>query len=164
MGSGKSSISELLAQKMNKRRVDLDDYIVEKEESSIADIFENKGEIYFRKKETEYLQACLHEYTDSIISVGGGTPCFGTNMNIMNEHENAKTIYLNTSVQELTSRLSTQKSHRPLIAHMETNEQLEDFIRKHLFERAFYYNQSSLTIKTDQKTVAEITDEIISLL
>ena len=55
MASGKSSIGKTLSKNLSLRFIDLDDYIIEKENSSIADIFKEKGEIYFRRIESEYL-------------------------------------------------------------------------------------------------------------
>ena len=70
MGSGKSSIGRRLSEKLDFDLVDLDDYIVEKENASVKEIFETKGEIYFRKKEEEYLQALLKEEGDFILALG----------------------------------------------------------------------------------------------
>ncbi|WP_459212867.1 shikimate kinase [Aquimarina rhabdastrellae] len=164
MGSGKSHISKALSQKINKSAIDLDDYIEAKEEKTIAEIFSTKGEIYFRKKESEYLKECLKTQENAIISLGGGTPCFGNNLAIIKDATNTITIYLNTTVGGLTKRLILEKSKRPLIAHLESETALEDFIRKHLFERSYYYNQADHNIKTDNKNIEEITEEIISLL
>ena len=83
MGSGKSSIGRKLSKKTGYTLVDLDDFIVEKEEASVKEIFESKGEIYFRQKEEEYLIELLQTKEDIILSLGGGTPCFGKNMDLV---------------------------------------------------------------------------------
>ncbi len=80
MGSGKSTLGRALATAKNISFVDLDAYIAEREKCSVPDIFKNKGEIYFRKKEALYLQEVLQKEEDMVLSLGGGTPCFGNNM------------------------------------------------------------------------------------
>ncbi len=164
MGSGKSLIGSGLAKSLSYQYLDLDDYIEIQEKKSIKDIFQEKGEIYFRKKEALYLKEVLENQNNTIISLGGGTPCFSGNLELIKSTENTKSIYLQTSLEELTRRLFEEREKRPLIAHLNTVEDLKDFIRKHLFERSFYYNQSDYKVVTDQKNADQICDEINSLL
>ena len=86
MGSGKSTIGKKLSEVLMYNFIDLDDYITKRESLSIQDIFETKGEIYFRKKETEYLMEVLWEESNIILSLGGGTPCYGNNLKIINDN------------------------------------------------------------------------------
>ncbi|MDH7444296.1 shikimate kinase [Aquimarina sp. 2201CG14-23] len=160
MGCGKSSIGRDLASRLKMKCLDLDDYIEDQEKKSIKQIFADKGEIYFRKKETEYLKQLLEIRSNTIISLGGGTPCFAGNIELIKNNDKAKSVYLKTSLQELVSRLYLEKDKRPLIAHINSQEDLKDFIRKHLFERSYYYNQAEYVISTDSKTVTEIAEEI----
>ncbi len=160
MGCGKSSIGIDLAAKMNMEYIDLDNYIEKKENKKIPQIFKDKGEIYFRKKETEYLKEIIDSRTNTILSLGGGTPCFSGNMEYIKETELVKSIYLKTSLDELVKRLIVEKEKRPLIAHISSDTELKDFIRKHVFERSFYYNQAAYHISTDKKSIEEIVEEI----
>ncbi len=160
MGCGKSSIGKVLASKLNMKYMDLDDYLEKKEKKMIKQIFKDNGEIYFRKKETEYLKEVLELYPNAVLSLGGGTPCFSGNIEMIKENSVAKSVYLKTSLEELVSRLFKEKENRPLIAHIDTKEGLKDFVRKHLFERSFYYNQAEFIISTDDKEVDKIADEI----
>jgi len=159
MASGKSSIGKKLAKKLNLPFIDLDEYIANKENLSISDIFRTKGEIYFRKKETAYLNQLLQIKDNFILAVGGGTPCYGNNINIINN--NAKSIYLKSSIQTIYDKLSKEKNKRkrPLVAAIE-NKDLKEFIAKHLFERTIYYERASFTIMVDNKTKKEIVEEI----
>ena len=161
MGSGKSTIGKNLSKMLNYDFIDLDDYIQEKEQLTIPQLFKNKGEIYFRKKEHLYLKEVL-EMNNVILSLGGGTPCYGANMDAILGADGTHSVYLKSSIPNLVQRLTSEKSTRPLIAHIQTDEDLTEFIGKHLFERSFYYNQSHHTIATDRKTVQEITEEIIA--
>ncbi|WP_025741487.1 shikimate kinase [Aquimarina pacifica] len=164
MGSGKSLIGRTLSEKVKMEYLDLDDYIEIQEKKTISDIFSDKGEIYFRKRETAHLIEVLKKYDNKIISLGGGTPCFLGNLEILKEDSNVQSIYLQTSLEELTKRLLPERHKRPLIAHIDTFDGLMDFIRKHVFERSFYYNQSNHIIKTDQKDANQISEESIALL
>ena len=160
MGSGKSSVAKELAKQIGFEFTDLDDYIQEKEQLKIPEIFTKKGEIYFRKMERIYLENLLQFQKPLVLSLGGGTPCYSDTMNLINQTSNFTSIYLSANVNTLTERLFKEKEKRPLISHLETREDLNDFIKKHLFERSFYYNQAETIIKTDGKSISEIVEEI----
>src|SRR5690606_18970444 len=142
MGSGKSTIGLQLANILGFTFVDLDTYIEAKEASSIPELFKSKDEIYFRKKETSYLKELLNTNESSVIALGGGTPCYGTNLQFILETDDAKSVYLKLSIPSLVKRLELEKSKRPLISHLKTQEELTEFIGKHLFERSPYYSQA----------------------
>ncbi len=161
MGSGKSTIGPLLANALSYNFLDFDTFIETKEGSSIKTIFKDKGEIYFRKVEHLYLKELLSQDTDTsrVIALGGGTPCYGGNMDIL-KNDTVKTVYLNTSFQELSKRLWEAREQRPLISSMKDYEQLEDYVRKHLFERSYYYNQADLILKVGKDSAQEIAIKI----
>jgi shikimate kinase len=160
MGSGKSTIGQNLSKILNFEFLDLDAYIQIKEGQSIPELFKTKGEIYFRKIESQYLGEVLYK-ENTVISLGGGTPCYGDNMQKIKHNTNAKSVYLKATIFNLTERLFNEKDVRPLIAHLKTKEELAEFIGKHLFERSAYYYQSDITITVDEKFVSEITQEIV---
>lgn len=161
MGSGKSHISKVLSNKINFKLIDLDRQISLKNKMTIPEIFEKKGEIYFRKQENEILKEILSASEDFILSVGGGTPAYFNNMEIINQH--SESIFLRTSVTNLTARILKQKEKRPLVANIPEDD-LPEFIAKHLFERNIYYSQAKFTIDTDGKEPDQIADEILSLI
>lgn len=161
MASGKSAIGSVLANKLGMQFIDLDNFIEENEKLSIADIFSVKGEIYFRKKEEEYLQELLHLKNDCVISLGGGTPCYGNSMNLIKN--NATSFYLKASIITLFERLKDETSQRPLVSAI-GEENLKEYIAKHLFERGLYYEMANHTISVDKKKIFTIIDEIIELL
>jgi len=158
MGCGKSAISKGLSQKLEVKRIDLDDYIEEKEKLSIANIFASKGEVYFRKLETICLNEILNQDEDYILSLGGGTPCFGTNMQLINSK--ATSVYLSANIPTLTKRLLPEKSKRPLISRI-SDQDLPEFIAKHLFERRTYYLKANVPVSVDNKSVKTIIDEVL---
>ncbi len=160
MGSGKSSVAKELALHLEVQHIDLDSYIERSEGLTVNEIFREKGEIYFRKKERFYLEEIFKNKQPLILSLGGGTPCYGDTMNLINQTPDLTSIYLSANVNTLTERLFKEKENRPLISHLDTREDLNDFIRKHLFERSYFYNQAKMIVKTDGKSITEIMDEI----
>ncbi len=161
MGSGKSSIGQRLSEVLEYGFVDLDAEIEKREASKISKIFEEKGEIYFRKTEATVLKDILSNNTDEIVATGGGTPCYGRIMDDLLENEEVLAVYLKCSIDTLTERLFPEKEHRPMIAHLDTKELLDDFIRKHLFERAFYYNRANTIIDCNEKDEKEVVEKIL---
>ena len=164
MGSGKSSVAKALSKQLNFDCKDLDSEIEQDEGVTIPALFADKGEIYFRKKEAAVLQQLLDTTSSVVLALGGGTPCYGNIMQQLNQRTDVITVYLNTSLETLTQRLFKEREQRPLIAHLETEDLLNDFIRKHLFERAFYYNQASQKIDANGKSIDEICRAIVALL
>ncbi|MFK5959048.1 MAG: shikimate kinase [Lutibacter sp.] len=161
MASGKSAVGAVLANKLNIKFIDLDSYIEEHEQLTISEIFTKKGEIYFRKKEGEYLHELLNLKKDCIISLGGGTPCYGNNMNLIKN--NAASFYLKASITTLFERLKNETAQRPLVSDI-GEENLKEYIAKHLFERILFYEKSDYTISVGEKNIFIIIDEIIELL
>jgi shikimate kinase len=162
MGSGKSVVSQKLAQQIEISVVELDEMIEQKCEMLIEEIFANKGELYFRKQEHQLFKELINNNESLIISVGGGTPCYFNNHELLSG-KNVVSIYLKASIDTLYSRLINGKHNRPLIANLEDSE-IKDFIAKHLFDRSFYYNQATLKVNVDDKNIDEIVAEIGSLL
>ncbi|MGI9652980.1 shikimate kinase [Chryseobacterium sp. RLHN22] len=161
MGSGKSHISKILSDKINFKLIDLDKEISWRNKLTIPEIFEKKGEIYFRKLERETLEEILATRENIVLSLGGGTPVYYNNMEIINH--NSKSIFLRASIPTLVERLSKQKEKRPLIAKI-TDEDLPEFIAKHLFERNIFYSKAQFSISTDNKTPEDIVKEITEKL
>jgi shikimate kinase len=158
MSSGKSTIGKHLADKLFLPFIDLDIYIEKKEKKSVSDIFKNKGEIYFRLIEHKYLKEILISDQKVVLSLGGGTPCYADNMNLINT-ANAISFYLQTSIKVLVDRLTKEKDDRPLIASLEDNK-ISEFVAKHLFERRVFYEKANFIIKTEGKSKSEIIKEL----
>ena len=162
MGSGKSTIGKCISERLHLPFIDLDAYIEQKEEVSIKELFSSKGEIYFRLKEGLYLQEILDTKTNYVVSLGGGTPCYGTNMERIKE-STAISCYLKANIPTLVARLQKGKQDRPLIAAL-NDDQLLEYIGKHLFERAPYYEQAAVKININDKSIEEISEELVATL
>ncbi len=152
MGSGKSFIGKQLANHLSVPFFDLDSLIEEKEEKTIAVLFKEKGEIYFRRQEHTTLLETLNRKDDFVLALGGGTPCFYDNMEYVNQKSVA--VYLQNSITTLVNRLQKEKEQRPIISHL-SDEQLPEFIAKHLFERRPFYEKATYTIQVDQQSIEE---------
>ena len=162
MGSGKSTIANRLSKIINISCLDLDKVIEERTQMSINEIFEQQGEIYFRKLEREVLIELLNNENDLIIGLGGGTPCYANNHELL-KGDNIVSIYLKASVETLFERLVSNKNKRPIITN-KTNDELKEFIAKHLFERSFYYNQAQYKVCIDGESKDETAQDILAIL
>jgi shikimate kinase len=129
---------------------------------TINQIFEVKGEIYFRKLEHNVFIELLNSPEKIIIGLGGGTPCYANNHELLKD-DNAISIYLKASIETLYDRLVLNKSKRPLIADKNEAE-MKEFIAKHLFDRSFYYNQAQYKVIVDGKTIDQTVADIVTLL
>ena len=161
MASGKSVIGKILANRLKMKFVDLDHYIEEKEGSSISRIFEKNGEIYFRKIEKNYLLELLNKDDEFVLSLGGGTPVYGDNMSSV--IEKSISFYLSSPVKTLFERLKNETFQRPLVADI-GEENLQEFIAKHLFERNPFYRKAEHLVEVQDKSISEIIKEINALL
>jgi len=160
MACGKTSVAKLIAKKSAFKYIDLDAYISLKERMSISDIFKSKGEIYFRKIESRYLEDILMHKNAYVLAIGGGTPCYGQNMELINNH--ATSIFLSVSINTLVSRLKSEKKSRPLVANIKDSD-LHEFVAKHLFERLPFYEKAQHVIDGSDKDTETIALEILKM-
>lgn len=161
MASGKSTVGKRLAEAFNLNFLDLDEAIENEVGIGIPELFEQKGEVFFRKKEAKVLHKILGENA-YVLSTGGGTPCYGENMKNMLVKSDA-TFYLKLSLPGLLERIRMEKANRPVVSGISDTD-LDEFVGKHLFERSFFYNKAEKTIACDGKTVETIVEEIRSYL
>ena len=161
MGSGKTTIAKMLAQSLNLTMLDLDELISVAEFSKLPQIFAKKGEIYFRREEHRILSETLMKQSDLVLATGGGTPCYFNNMELINN--NSISFFLQLSPGQIAHRINEEKNQRPLISHVR-DEELPEFIAKHLFERNKYYRLAQYTIHVGEKSVENITCEIVDII
>lgn len=162
MASGKTTIGKMLSESLQLPFYDLDSIIEQELKTTINEIFEQKGELFFRKKEREVLEVFLNNTNNYVLALGGGTPCYYDNFNLY-QNDNIKSFYLKTSVTTIVERLKTQKNTRPIVANL-NDEELTEFVAKHLFERNYFYNQVQTIITVDNKNEEKIVSEILSKL
>jgi len=153
MGSGKTHWGKLLSAKLQLPFRDLDSLIVDKEQQSIADVFSEKGEEYFRYQEKEALEELVNREESFILSCGGGTPCFFNNIEFMKK--SGRVVWLNTSVDVLKNRLLKERMSRPLIREI-NDEELKRYIIRKLSERKMYYEQADIMVNEESITLEEL--------
>ncbi len=156
MGSGKTTIGRKLAKYINYSFIDLDAYIENKFHITISQIFKEKGNLGFRKIEQQCLKE-VSEFENTIISTGGGTPCYFNNINIINE--TGISVYLKLSPDNLFLRLNKSKYNRPLITD-KTDEELIDFINSELNKREKFYNQAKIIADNKNWTINDYIEAL----
>ena len=142
MGAGKSYVGKRLGERLYYDFIDLDDYIESKTNRTIATIFEEEGEAYFRKLERD----CLIETFDfqkKIVATGGGTPCFFDNIDLINQH--GKSIFLDVDIDVLVERLFKRQANRPLLQY-HSKEALKVFIDEKMQKRRPFYEDAHLIV------------------
>lgn len=146
MGSGKSYWADKLKKKLKVPAYDLDNLVEIMEERTIAEMFAQDGEEYFRKEEAKMLRL-FKEKKQFLLSCGGGTACYKDNIDWMNN--NGITIWLDEPVEVLVDRLQKEKEHRPLIKDL-NNHQLKEFLLTKLQERSEYYSKATYRLVSSE--------------
>lgn len=160
MGAGKTTVGKALAKQMNLSFIDLDGYIERRYMKSVGDIFRESGETEFRIVEQKMLHE-VSQFENVVISTGGGTPCYGDNMNRM--CSSGKTVYLRVSVDELVNRLEVSKTTRPVLKGYKGNE-LREFVSKSLKSRESYYCMASILFDAEIMLTKTDIDNIVKSL
>lgn len=149
MGSGKTHWAKIWAANYKLGFLDVDEAIEIEERKSVVEIFESKGEAYFRSVEQRKLKESAN-LKNTIVACGGGTPCYQDNMDWMND--NGITIYICASPEEILRRLLKGQQKRPLIKKLNQAELLF-FIQQKLKEREPFYHKANIILES-----AAITD------
>lgn len=161
MGSGKSTIGKSLASNFNFKFIDLDDFIVENEGLSVNELFEIKGQDFFRKTELKYLKMLLKNEKHFVLALGGGTPTIKNVMNIVNK--NTYSIYLKASDLTLSNRLYPIKSKRPLLKHLNEDD-IQSFVGEHMKEREKFYEKANWILEVNDYDEDEVLNLILTHL
>ncbi len=157
MGSGKSTIGNLLAKKLNRDFKDSDHFIEQRTGVDIARIFDIEGETGFRDRESKALKTLLSQ-NNRVVATGGGSVLREENRALL--RSKGYIIFLDTSVNQQLQRLRRDKK-RPLLQTENPRERLEN-----LFDarRPIYLDLADLAIKTDRKLARKLASDIISRL
>lgn len=161
MGVGKTTAGRELAKVMGLEFIDLDHFIQNRYNKTIAQLFEDGGELKFREIENKILKE-VAEFENVVVSTGGGAPCFFDNIEIMNAA--GISIYLKASPELLSARLNTCKEKRPLIKDKDEKEMLE-FVSTNLEKREPFYSRAHIIFETEELVNREdVTPYVLKLM
>ncbi|HEY2931616.1 MAG TPA: shikimate kinase [Acidobacteriota bacterium] len=151
MGAGKSTVGPLLAGRLDTQFYDLDQLIEETEKSTIRQIFETRGEAFFRKKETELLLP-LTRLRSAVIALGGGTFVQEINRELI--RSTGISIWINVPLERIQKRIQNPLS-RPLFR---TPQEMEALFR----QREAFYAMADLEVRVGEEPVEDVADKILS--
>ena len=157
MGAGKSTISSYLSTLFAMDVVDMDEVIAQREGMSISDIFETRGEQYFRDAETNLLIE-MQSRANVVISCGGGTPLRACNVTEMKK--NGKVVLLTAQPETIYERVK-DSHNRPLIENNKNVAFISDLMEK---RKEKYEAAADIIITTDGKSTLEICEELVGRL
>lgn len=155
MGVGKTTVSSYLSKILNRKYIEIDQYIEEQQNMTISEIFEKYGETYFRDLETETLKM-LNSTDNTIISCGGGIVLREENIDLMKKQ--GKIVLLTATPQTVYDRVKFS-NERPILNNNMNVEFISSLMEKRKIK---YLNCADLIIDTNDKTVEKICEEIIS--
>ena len=156
MGAGKTTLAKKMASKLGYQWIDTDQEIEKKEGVKVSEIFEVRGEAYFRALEKQLIDGLIPS-EKMIVATGGGLPCFNNLMETLNQL--GTSIYLERTPKELFQRVKQATNSRPLIAH-KTDEELLEYIESTMEKRREIYLKSNIIAdrfsQTPEKIIALI--------
>lgn len=156
MGCGKSTLGRQMAREMGCEFLDTDELVEQAEGADVSEIFARQGEAAFRTMERQAIES-LRGKANAVVSTGGGLPCFGDNMELLNKL--GFTVYLNVPVDTLVSRISKTGSKRPLIVQ-KSEDELVEFVKESLSVREPYYKQAMMTVSGRSVRASDIVQLI----
>lgn len=158
MGSGKSAVAKQLAKKLCRKPVELDALIEAREKKSISEIFEKKGEPYFRRLERKLLKETFR-LKNRVISTGGGVIL--NPLNVKEMKKNGILVCLTASIAEIKRRTGKNKK-RPLLAGR--NNSIQSIQKRLKYRRPMYQKAADIFVSTTNKTATASANQIIKKL
>ncbi len=155
MGSGKTSVGLRLSYKLRRPVEDTDKLIERREGCTVGEIFAEKGEEYFREKETELLQELVDKKRQGIFSTGGGTSLRPWNQALLKRL--GTVVYLRVRPETVYERLKWDNT-RPLLACSDPLERIKTLLES---RREAYASCADITVDVDDKGIDEIQEIIV---
>ena len=157
MGTGKSTVSELLKRRFAMEVVEMDQIIAKRQGISISDIFATYGEEYFRDLETNLLIE-MQSKKNMVISCGGGVPM--RERNVVEMKKNGRVVLLTAKPETILNRVKNNHD-RPLLEGNKNVDFIADLMEK---RREKYQTAADIVIETDGKSGLEICEELVKKL
>ncbi len=157
MGSGKSTIGNIMAKRLNREFQDSDHYIEDRTGVDIARIFDIEGEAGFRERESNALRDLL-SLNNRVIATGGGSVLREENQQLLKQK--GYIVFLDTSVNQQMMRLRRDKK-RPLLQTENPRQRLEALFAE---RRPIYLDLADLAVKTDKRVARRLAADIINRL
>lgn len=158
MGCGKTSVGKRLARRLHYPFIDTDQIIEKKAGCTINQIFERKGEAFFREMETDILQEIRTSYRQTVIATGGGLPVKKQNRELLKEIGHV--VYLKTSKETVMKRLSGDTT-RPKLRGEDLSRKVDMLLNE---REPIYQETADQVIEADNKTFYEIINAIIDTM
>ena len=155
MAVGKSAVGRKLARRLKRRFVDLDRAIEKCEGSKVREIFENKGEPYFRQVEKQALAQVLRQ-DSQVIATGGGVVLHEDNLRLLQER--SLIVCLMADINAILRRAGSG-NQRPLLMTNDKVQRIEELLK----ERKKYYASAHIEIDTSDLTVDEVVGKILAI-
>lgn len=156
MGTGKTTVGKILARKLNKEFLEMDEEIEKEEHKKITGIFADSGEAYFRKLEKNMLEKICRRQ-NLVVSGGGGVVCSPDNLKIM--RQSGIVFTLSASVKNIFER-TKKENHRPLLNDVNPLEKIKELLAK----RRRFYVKADYIIDTNEISCEQAADNIIKIL
>lgn len=156
MGCGKTFVGKALSKSLGINHIDLDQKVEEQEGMTISELFDLKGEGYFRRIEYNLLKNLIIDHEHLILSLGGGAPCAHGIMQLL--RFSGTPVYLKLTNGQLFDRLKNESENRPLIKG-KSDSDLKLYIDATLKDRAPTYELAKITVDGGQDI-----DSIVSLI
>lgn len=161
MACGKTSHGKKLAKNIGYHFIDLDEFTENKFDKNITELFKDLGEENFREIETTSLNECINDNQKTVIALGGGTPCFNSNLELIKK--SGFLIYLKMDAEPLYKRVFGIKAQRPLLANQEEKDMLS-YIENLLNTRESFYNQADIIVYNNNLQEEELKDTVLDFL
>ncbi len=157
MGCGKTHWGRLLSRKLQVPFFDLDKKVEEQEDMPVTEIFESKGEEYFRLAEKSALHLITESHDTFVMACGGGTPCFYNSIDYMKKK--GTVVWINCSIDCLYKRLVKEKETRPMIKAIPDKE-LKSYIIRKYSNRKIFYQQAHMILNEEEMDLDGLVNKI----
>ena len=158
MGTGKTAVGRLLAEKLDMKFIEQDTLIEQRARKTISEVFRQDGEIAFRNLEIEVTRQIARE-EHSVIACGGGLVL--NKINIDRLKESSRIVYLTASPRAILKRVSNEKGQRPLLEVDNPILAIQELLR---YRKPFYQRAADITINTSTLDISAVAEQIIGKL